>query len=351
MSLIDRLRSYDPHKPTWAIVDDFKLFFGREARQRAYALALTRGIQSIGTTFLPNPVGPKARSEIIKEQKELYAWIHQFGGVYAMTEPLPTIGVMYVNEQALLRRVIQDEKNADELFNGSHEGKTTEAMFLCHAAGFPAKIITPDELKRGLPASMKAILLVGLHKTDGTWQWYSEAEDALRRFAENGGRVITDDESTCPFGATATTMRLSAYVKNADIDHTPLLLSRNAENITKLREAMKDIAPLIATSTDPTLWAIPSAAGDVQYVTVVNYGFEEGKNGSEFGKPQTGKLAWNTDRPIYDVRLGQRVEPDKAVSVDLTKDGFQWYALPPPSPSPRPVPWWPAARMGSTARR
>ena len=46
-------------------------------------------------------------------------------------------------------------------------------------------------------------------------------------------------------------------------------------------------------------------------------------------KPQTGALRWHTDRPIYDVRLGRKISPEEAASVDLTKDAFRWYALPP----------------------
>ena len=52
VALIDRLQSYYPGKPTWAILDDCKLFLGREARQRKAALALTRGLQGLGTNFL-----------------------------------------------------------------------------------------------------------------------------------------------------------------------------------------------------------------------------------------------------------------------------------------------------------
>jgi hypothetical protein len=46
-------------------------------------------------------------------------------------------------------------------------------------------------------------------------------------------------------------------------------------------------------------------------------------------KPQTGALTWNTDRPIYDVSLGKRLSTAEAQTVDLTKDAFRLYALPP----------------------
>ena len=204
-ALIDRLRSYYPDKTTWAVADDFGLFFGREARQRQYALALTRGINSIGTTFLAAPNGPEAKPQTVADQKELYAWIHKYGGAYAGTEPLATIGVLYVHEQALLRKVNQNADAPDaELLKGSHEGKTTEALWLCHAAGWPGKIITPEALKRGLPPSMKAVLLVGLNDFDDTWHWHDGLGDALKKFTAGGGRVLLDDESIVPTGLPAT---------------------------------------------------------------------------------------------------------------------------------------------------
>jgi hypothetical protein len=52
VALIDRLRSYWPKTPTWALVDNSKLFFGRDGWQRATALALTRGVRGIGTNYL-----------------------------------------------------------------------------------------------------------------------------------------------------------------------------------------------------------------------------------------------------------------------------------------------------------
>ena len=70
-ALIDRLRSYYPTKTTWAIVDDFCLFFGREPRQRAYAFALTRGLQAIGTNFLAAAAGNDARPKTVADQGAL----------------------------------------------------------------------------------------------------------------------------------------------------------------------------------------------------------------------------------------------------------------------------------------
>jgi hypothetical protein len=52
-------------------------------------------------------------------------------------------------------------------------------------------------------------------------------------------------------------------------------------------------------------------------------------NASLFVKPQVGQLQWNTERPIYDVRLDRKLSREEAATADLTKDGFRWYALPP----------------------
>ncbi|OAS17793.1 discoidin domain-containing protein [Paenibacillus oryzisoli] len=159
VSLLDRLKSYAPNKTTWALQDDFSLFFGKEDREKSYAMALTRGIQAIGTNVLPNNKGSRAEEQIIAEQKVLYDWIHRYGGTYAITNPMPTIGILYVNEQALLRGIVGGDNPTDgQLFAGSHEGKVSEALFLTHAAGWPSKVITPEELKRGLPASMSYYL-------------------------------------------------------------------------------------------------------------------------------------------------------------------------------------------------
>lgn len=322
VALLDRLRSYYPDKTTWALIDDFELFFGREARQRAYALALTRGIQAVGTSFLPNPTGSKAQPDKIAQQKELYAWIHKYGGAYAMTEPTPSLGILYVHPQELMRNVGSD-------IQGSHEGKVTEALFFTHAAGWPSKVITPDELQRGLPPSMKAILLVGLNNFDNSWHWYDSLTPALQQFVTNGGRILTDNESVSPVTATTTGMAVHSFVSQRDKDWTPELVKRNADNIRRLRAAMQEIPSPLAVSDRGTMWAIPTQSGDTQYLTVVNQNYDPSKNASVYVAPQRGKLTWNTTRPIYDVRLGRKLTPVEATKVDLTQDGFRWYALPP----------------------
>jgi len=329
-ALLDRLRSTDPHKPTWALIDDFRFLLGRAPRQRAYALALTRGVRAVGTTFLPNPTGPQARPDVVADQKALYAWVHKYGGVYARTEPTPTVGILFVYPQALLRPVDQGGQGTPEgRARGGHEGKVTEALFLCHAAGWPAKVVTPEELKRGLPPSMKAVLLVGLNVEDDSWHWYDGLAPQLQAFVAGGGRLLADDESVCPVPATKTGMTVRSYVAERDLDWTPDLLARNQDNIKKLQAAMAGIAPPLAGTGSDTVWAIPTIAGNTQYVTVVNQATPPGGNASQVTQPQTGHLTWHTDRPIYDVRQGRRLTADEAKTVDLTHDGFQWYALPP----------------------
>ena len=333
VALMDRLLSYYPDKPGWALLDDFHLFFGRAPMQRAYALALTRGVQGVGTSFLANPDNVQsdhADAGFLDGERDLWAWVHKYGGAYAMTKPTPTIGILYVNEQALMRPVVGGEHPSDDqLLHGSHEGKTFEALFLCHQAGWPAKIVTPEELKRGLPPSVKALLLVGLPKIDDTWHWYDGLSGPLSAFVAGGGRLLTDDESVSPLPATQTGMSVRAYVVNRDLDWTPELLARNGDNAKKLNAAMSGVAPPLAETGSDTVWAIPTQAGDTQYLTVVNQATPPGGNASRVTQPQTGHLTWHTDRPIYDVRLGRKLTTEEAKIVDLTRDGFQYYALPP----------------------
>ena len=97
------------------------------------------------------------------------------------------MGVLYVNDQALMRPVVGGDRTPDDqLLRGSHEGKTFEALFLCHQAGWPAKIVTPEELRRGLPPSVKALLLVGLPRVDDTWHWYDGLTPLLSAFVARG---------------------------------------------------------------------------------------------------------------------------------------------------------------------
>jgi hypothetical protein len=330
VALIDRLRSYYPDKPAWCLIDDFHLLLGREARQRAYALALTRGIRAIGTTTLATAAqmaqwkNPGAARDIA----EMNAWIHRFGGLYAMSEPAPVIGVLYVEEQAISRPIKADA------VHGCHEGMCSEALFLAHAAGWPAKIITPEEIARGLAPGMRAVLLVGLNRFDDSWHWYDGLEGKLSAFVASGGRVISDDESVCPVQHTPSGMSVRSYVTQSDQDATPQLMARNVDNIIRLRAAMQGIAAPIAASTDPSIWAIPMTAGDTQAVTVVNLGVIPGTNASQMVKPQHGHLTWTTQRPIYNLRTGRKLTAAEAGDVDLTSDAFQVYCLPAHEPGP-----------------
>ena len=353
VALVDRLESYTPGGKTWALLDNCQLLFGREAYQRACALALTRGIQGIGTNFLPGISGDRAQPEIAAFEKEMALWMRKYGGVYAAAKPVATIGVFYSHHQALQRRVLTgSEPKSVDLFAGSHEGRATEALFLCHAAGWPARLITYQEVARGpLPESMKAILLVGLDQADATWSWGPGLEPRLREFLARGGRILTDSESVCAVPVTTTDLKIAAYVAQSHVDPTPLLFARNADNIGKLRAAMEGVPAPIAAWDNPRLWAIPTECGTTLYVTAVNQAFAEGKesgewlrpadpkatkpevwktkaNASLYVKPQTGALKWNTTRPIYDVRLGRKLSAEEAAKVDLTEDAFRWYALP-----------------------
>ncbi|WP_248929272.1 fibronectin type III domain-containing protein [Paenibacillus hamazuiensis] len=330
VSLVDKLRSYAPNKTTWALQDDFSLFYGKADREKTYAMTLTRGVQAIGTNVLPNDRGSLARPQMIAEQKELYDWIHKYGGVYAITEPTPSIGIMYVNDQALLRGVVGGENPTEaQLLQGSHEGKVTEALFLTHAAGWPSKIITPEELKRGLPSSIKAILLVGLNEFDASWRWYDGLASQLQSFVDQGGLILKDEESVSPVSAIGTGMQVASYVIQSNTDQTNLLLSRNEANIAKLRTAMAAVSRPAASSGSTTAWAVPSRAGDTEYITVLNEQHNPAAGESQHLIGQTATLQWNTSRPIYDIRAGRKLTSTEAAQVDLQSHGFQWYALPP----------------------
>jgi hypothetical protein len=354
VALADRLRSYFPKKTTWGLLDNHYFLYGRQAWQRTCALLLTRGVQGLGTNFLARPDGEGEQPETVTAQTEMNAWMHKYGGVYSRTEPIATIGVFYGHLQAVQRRVLTAENlSEEELLKGSHEGKVAEALFICQAAGWPARVITYQELLRGpLPASMKAILLVGLDQTDETWSWGSGLTPTLQKFVDGGGRILADDESTCLVPFTKTGMKVAAYVSQSNFDPTPMLFARNAENISKLCSSMDGVPAPLAASENQTVWAIPTSCLDTQYVTVVNQGYAEGDeakerllpadpkatkpeiwkfkgNASLYVKPQTGTLKWSTDRPIYDVQLGKKLTAAEAAQVDLTKDAFHWYALPP----------------------
>ena len=328
--LVDTLRSYDPYKVTRATVDDYQYHLDGTDREKVYASALTRGIQALGNNAVPNLEGSFAHPEVIPGQKEMYAWIKKYGGAYAMTEPTPSIGILFVQEEAVLKGSLGGENPSDDaLINkGSHEGKAAEALFFTHAAGWPSKIITTEELKRGLPSSIKSILLVGLKDYDNTWHWHDGLKDKLQEFIDNGGLIIQDNESDCPVSSINPGMDVRAYVPQSHTDQTNNLLGRNADNIEKLKAAMQGIETPLAVSDRQNMWAIPTESGDTQYVTVLNQNHNASGDTRRLAG-QVGNLTWNTERPIYDVRLGRKITQEEAGVSDLTQHGFNWYALPP----------------------
>jgi len=353
VALIDRLRSYHPAIPTWALVDNNKLFFGREAMQRAYALALTRGVRGIGTNYIAANGAENARPDMIETQGALHAWIERYGATYSATVPEASIGIFFGALEAVQRPVNTNENAPlEELLRGSHEGKVTEALWLCHAAGWPARVVTYQEILRGpLPTSMKALLLVGLSNEDRSWSWGKGLEPKLQEFSARGGRILLDDESDSPIPSAKTGLRVASYVTQSELDATPKLLTRNGDNIARLRQALDGVGPPVASSEDPLAWAVPSRVKDTLYLTAVNWAFAEGDEAKEFVrpadpralksevwktkanaslyvKPRTATLAWHTDRPIYDVRAQRRLTSEEAARVDFTQDGFQWFALP-----------------------
>lgn len=357
VALVDRLRSYWPKTPTWALIDNSKLFFGRDGWQRATALALTRGVRGIGTNYIAASGGESARPDLVVAQREMADLIGKYGSVFAASEPEATIGVFFGFDQAILRPVNTDPNAPlEQLMRGSHEGKVTEALWLCHAAGLPARVITYQELMRGpLPATMKALLLVGLERPDDTWFWARGLEPALQQFLSRGGRILAAPDSECPVPTTSVDLQVAAYVTQSELDPTPRLLERNKTNIQQLRAAMADAPPPIAMSDDSTVWAIPTRVKDVIYVTALNWAYAEGEEAKEFVrpadprvirpevwktkanaslyvKPREATLRWNTSRPIYNLREEQLLSAEEAANVNFTHDAFQWYALPPSKP-------------------
>ncbi|RMD75247.1 MAG: LamG domain-containing protein, partial [Lentisphaerae bacterium] len=85
VALIDRLRSEFPEKPVWSVVDDFALFFGDFPRQQAWAMALSRGLQGIGTNTLAHTTSKKLRpfsadpQEAVRSYRACSDWAHRYG--------------------------------------------------------------------------------------------------------------------------------------------------------------------------------------------------------------------------------------------------------------------------------
>ncbi len=200
---------------------------------------------------------------------------------------------------------------------------------MSHQAGWPAKIITPEELKRGLPPEMKAILLVGLNRFDQTWLWSEGIEGELKKFVAGGGKLIADSETVLPEGvaATKTALKVAAYTTQSKEDVSPQLLARNLENVRVLQSAMAGIEMPLATGSD-TVWAVPHQNGDTQYVTVVNWGFEEGK------KRLAGRQTAGRETGVeHDAAHLRRAERPKTLAAAGAKRRFDQRRLPPLRPA------------------
>ena len=353
VALLDRLESEFPAKTTWSIVDDFGLHFNRATRQRAYALSLSRGLQGLGINFLAHTTAanePKfstePRAQVVAGQREMFAWAKQLGGVWSQARPICEVGILYVHPQAISRTAIGGENETlDKLRRGSHEGKTTEALWMSHAAGFPARIVSESELKRGLAAPLKVLVLTGLNRFDNTWAWSDGLESSLRKFVAGGGTILLDDESVVPQGIPArkTNLSIAAYITQQNTDATPALFRRNANNIAALRQVLAGLnlqRPLV-TSDDTQTWAVPFTSGDLQGVVVVNQAMREvpAPPGSEIKEPRLvlaprkARIAWKTSRPIFDASPGAlqvlATDARRASEVDFTTEGARVYLLPP----------------------
>ncbi len=376
VALLDRLKSEFPDKPTWSIVDDFGLLLNRATRERAYVLALTRGLQGLGDNFLAHAgasnevsYSTEPREQLVAEQHEIFRWAKQLGGVWSAARPICEVGVLYVHPQAISRPVVGGEDTSlDKLKRGSHEGKTTEALWMCHAAGFPARIVTDDELRRGLGSPLKVLLLTGLNRFDNTWSWSDGLEASLKKFVQGGGTILLDDESVLPPGIAArkTDLSLAAYVVQSHVDATPVLLERNKGNIASLKQVLAGIKlerPL-ANSDDPQTWTVPFMSGDLQGVAVVNQAMHEVPNlpGSQAPAPRLSlaprhaRINWKTTRPIFDVSTGNpqvlALDARAAAEVDFTTEGARVYLLPPRPVTPPILQFGPDAQgwMNATAQ-
>ena len=195
-------------------------------------------------------------------RSEMNAWMRKFGGVYARTEPAPVIGIFYGHLQAVQRRVVRGENPAPD------------ALLARFARG---------QGRRGaLPLPRRGLAGAGHHLSgnDARPAAGVDESDPARRASISrmrrgrGGRAGADaaessssaaDASwpttnrSCPVPATKTGMQVAAYVAQANVDPTPLLFARNAENIAKLRAAMEGVAPPIAVSDKPAALGDPDA--------------------------------------------------------------------------------------------
>ena len=342
VSIIDRLRSWYPDKPAWALHDDFFLKFNLQARQRIIAMSLAHGASAVGFNWIPQPTGEQTKPQTCADMQKLWSWVHRVSGAYAGTKLEAPIGIVFSHEQAISRQLISDWNSPQALLAGPQEGKAVEALFICHLAGIPARLVTTDEVKRGLPADMQALLLVGLNRFDATWLWSDGLEPSLTAFTKRGGRLLLDAESVVPNGltGTATGMQVMAYAQQGPASgpgaqaggyKVAQLAERNRDNATKLKTAMPE-AKRLALSSEPLAWAVPHRTGDVRYVTLTNWNYEPGKAAVRTFKPMHTALTWSATGPIYNVGTGRKLSAAEAADGDLSTDAMCLYACPPADP-------------------
>lgn len=357
LALVDRLRSATPERATWSVVDDFGLCHSPTTLWRDWAVVLSRGLTGVGTNFLvhetdltvPSQSGgsgipqsvlddqqrpdlPALRRSQVEGYRIAAAQTHRLGGSYSRMHATATVGIVYSDAQAISRHL---DKSDPE---GPHEGKTTEALLLANMAGWPTRLVTTQELKRGLDPEIKALLLVGLNRFDATWAWYDGLEPALRAFVQRGGRIIRDHESESPVDSTATQLRIAAYVKQGSPDQLPWLQHRNRPLVAELRSALAGIPRGGLTCDDDRVWIFPSQADECQFFTVANFApapldgapapkmyvngdaakavLSEFRNASRELAPVQAAMTWPTGL-VYDVVTGQAVDTTSPLDLGV----------------------------------
>ncbi len=365
LALVDRLRSGAPQRATWSIVDDFGLCHGPQTLVRDWAVALSRGLSGIGTNFLahdsnaggaptenggsgtPESIVADQRSSNVRALRQTQmagyraasSLAHRLGGSYALMRADATVGIVYSDLQAVSRHL--DAKDPA----GPHEGKTTEALLLCTMAGWPARLVTVDELARGVDPRLQALLLVGLNRFDDTWVWHAGLEAQLAVFTARGGRILRDHESVCPGDSLATGLEIAAYVKQGAPDQLPWLQARNRPLLPVLRQHLTGVPRAVATSDDDRVWIFPSRAGDCRFVTVADFAPEPGEPGTKLSVPEAAQallagfrnaarmvaplrpqLAWEAGVQAWDV--GDSAPLDVAAPLDLATTAVRVLVVP-----------------------
>lgn len=348
-ALLDRLRSWWPEKKAFALVDNFGGHLGRQARLRAWAWALSRGPTSVGTNYGPHMPN---RTDTYADLQEAADWVHTMSGSFAGASVSPSIAILYVNEQSNLRTIAGPGANDQTLLDGCHEGKTTEALIIAQAAGWPAALTTPDELIRlhsaGARLTAPVLLLVGLKQYTPDWSWISgnvagDLLPVLKAFVAYGGKILVDrdsESSTASLTVVKTGMQVRAYTTESDDDQTGLLISRNLANVKMLQTALVGVTKPLAMSPAPNLWTTVTTNGNVSFVSAINM---NNISTVRCDNPKTNdtctddvepmpvaRLMWSptTKGPIYDMRQSKLITAAAASSFNLTSYPFNLFGLP-----------------------